>query len=226
MTPPIDATGRDANMPPGRPAGAGLIAFAILSLALLANHPSGAGRSFAEVLRDESANRALDGVVHGGFIAILAGQLVCFTILTIRVGLHRPASIAGLVLTSIGAAFMMLSMLFDGLVTPAIAARYLNVMERHNDARTLFVFLGTVVSFLMPLALMFQATGLATWSLCWVRQRGWSRAIGLYGIAAGIGVVAGVLSAGAAMPHILMFAIVVLAAGYALVGIEMFRREL
>ena len=221
-----DAADVDARRPPGRPAGIALVIFAALSLALLANHPSGAARSFAEVLRDEAANRGLDALVHGGFIAILAGQLVCFAILTIRLGLDRPFAVAGLVLTSIGAAFLMLSMLFDGLVTPAIAARYVDVVERHGDARTLFVFLGAILSFLMPIGLVFQAVGLAAWSVGWVRGRGLVRVTGLYGVAAAIAIIAGIAATGGTIPHVLMLAILVVAAGYALVGIALLRRAL
>jgi hypothetical protein len=216
----------DAKTPPGRPAGIALAVLAALSLALLANHPSGAARSFAEVLRDEAANRGLDALVHGGFIAILAGQLVCFAILTIRIGLHRPLAVAGFVLTSIGAGFLMLSMLFDGLVMPAIAARYVDVVERHGDARTLFVFLGVVLSFLMPMGLVFQAAGLAAWSMGWLRGRGLVRATGLYGVAAAIAVIAGIAATGGTIPHVLMLSIIVVAAGYALVGAALLRRAL
>jgi hypothetical protein len=226
MTSAAEPADADVKVPPGRPAGIALVLFAALSLALLANHPSGTARSFAEVLRDEATNRGLDALVHGGFIAILAGQLVCFAILTIRVGLHRPLAVAGFVLTSIGAAFLMLSMLFDGLVTPAIAARYVDVVERHGDARILFVFLGAVLSFLMPIGLLFQAAGLAAWSVGWARKRGLVRATGIFGVAAAIAVIAGIAATGGTIPHVLMLSIIVIAAGYALVGAALLRRFL
>jgi hypothetical protein len=229
MTETIATSKACATAPPGKGAGVALVILAVLSLALLVNHPSGAARTFADVLREEAANRRLDALVHGGFIAVLAAQLVCFAILTMRLGLHRPLAIAGMVLSSIGAGFLMLSMLFDGLVTPAIAARYVDVIdivERQNDARALFVFVGATIAFLMPAGLAFQAAGLASWSLGFVRREGLLRATGLYGLAAASATVVGIAATGGRVPHVLIAAIVLVAAGYALVGIALMRRRL
>jgi hypothetical protein len=217
------------GIPAGRPAGIALVILAVLSLALLANHPSGAARSFADLLREEAANRGLDALVHGGFIAVLASQLVCLAIMTVRLGLGRPLAIAGMVLTAIGAAFLMLSMLLDGLVTPAVAVRYLevvDVVERQNDAKALFVLLGAAVSFLMPAGLVLQATGLACWSGVFVRRSGLLRAIGVYGVVVAIAAVAGIAATGAKVPHVLIAAIVLVAAAYALIGVALLRRRL
>ena len=57
---------------PSRAIGLLLIASSVASLLLLANHPGGSAHSFADTLKQEAANRGIDALVHGGFIAVLA----------------------------------------------------------------------------------------------------------------------------------------------------------
>jgi energy-converting hydrogenase Eha subunit C len=211
--------------PAGRPAGIALLVLGAASLGLLANHPSGAAQTFAEVLREESANRIRDALVHGGFIVVLAAELVCLAIFSMRLGLQRSAVVAGLVLTSVGAVFLMLSMLLDGLVTPAIATRYVDVVERHGDAKTLFVLLGAVIGTAMPVGLLFQAAGTAFWSAALLLRAGLLRSVGIFGVAIAALVIVGVAATAGRVPHVLIGAIVASAVWYALVGLALIRRR-
>ena len=54
---------------PAHAAGILSIATGIATVALLANHPGGDAHTFADVLKDEAANRTMDAIVHGGFVA-------------------------------------------------------------------------------------------------------------------------------------------------------------
>jgi len=228
MTSPASTIDID-HRPSGKGAGIVLVVCAALTLVLLANHPSGAARTFADIVRDEAANAGRDALVHGGFIGVLAGQLACLAIMTIRLGLDRPLAVAGLVLTAAGAGLLTGSMLLDGLVTPAVARRYvavIDVAERQSDAKALFVLLGATVSFLMPVGLVLQAAGLACWSAVLARGAGLVRATGAYGALATIAVVAGIVATDGKVPHVLMAAIVLLGAAYALVGVALVRRRL
>ena len=110
----------DTTQPP-RSIGILSIATGIAAFGLLASHPEGDAHSFAEVLRNEAANRAMDALVHGGFIVVLALQTI---------GYARLRSPAGLILFAFGAAFLSASMLLDGLATPALAMRYLAQPDR------------------------------------------------------------------------------------------------
>ena len=216
----------DNTLPAGRPAGIALLVLAAASLGLLANHPAAANSTFADVLRGEAASRGVDALVHGGFIAVLGAQLVCLAVLSMRIGPQRIASLSGWLLTAIGAAFLMLSMLLDGLVTPAIAARFVDVVERQGEARTLFVLLGTVIGFLMPIGLLFQAAGMASWSAALVRGDGLLHGTGLFGFAAAALVIVGIAATAGRVAHVLIGAIVVVAAWYALVGLALTLRRL
>src|SRR5689334_19601341 len=101
---------------------AGLIAIVagLGSVALLALHPMDRASSFAEVVQNEARGLAQDAIVHGGFIVVLAVQLVCYGAFSSRLGAGLAAR-AGFTFFAVGAAWLGLSMLFDGLVTPAIA---------------------------------------------------------------------------------------------------------
>ena len=207
-----------AVVPAGRTAGIILAALAVVSLGLLANHPSGAAQSFAEMLKEEAANRVADGVVHGGFMAVLGGELACLAALFTRHAI-RPWASAALVLLGIGAGFLMASMLVDGLLTPAIAARYAEVPEKQEGARVAFVLIGSLIRFLMPAGLLFQAAGLAVAALGFWSKDALVRAASVLGLAVSVITVAGVATTAGMNPHIVIVSMLGFAAWYATTGI-------
>ncbi len=207
---------------PSRAVGLLLIATAVASLALLANHPEVHAHSFAEVLKQEAANRGIDALVHGGFIAVLAMQLVCYAIFSQRLRLRRPPVVAGLVFFTAGAAFLAASMVLDGLVTPAIAVRFLMAPDKQDYAKSILVLIGALIGVLMPIGLAFQSFGVAAWGIA-LLIRGSSRIVGAFGLLLGIGIT-GALAALAMNPFVLMGAIVGLAVWAAAVGLQLMRQ--
>lgn len=189
-----------------RPRAIGILAIAtgLAGVALLAAHPGGEAKTFADVLANEAANRGMDALVHGGFIGVLAAQTVCYAVLSARIGFHRVAAIAGLVLFGFGTAFLCGSMLLDGLVTPAVAARYVGKPEKIEAARTIFVLVGTMISFLMPIGQLFQSAAIAAWG--WGLTASGSRILGLFGLGLGTLLVAGLASSLVAMNPIVLMA--------------------
>jgi hypothetical protein len=167
--------------PASSPAIGGLAIFAgIAALVLLANHPSDAAHSFAEMLKSEAANRFADGVVHGGFIVVLALQTICYAVFTRRLGWSCPAALAGFVFFAAGAMFLSGSMAIDGFVGPAVAAHYLPSPDKLDRAQSLFVLIGTMISVLMPMGLLFQSAAIAAWS--WALAKTGRRAAGRLGL--------------------------------------------
>jgi hypothetical protein len=213
-----------ATLPSPRLRGIGSLAIAtgIAGFGLLAFHPGGAATDFAGVLREEAANRAGDALVHGGFIVVLALQSVCYALLSMRLGLTRGMVMAGLVFFAFGAVFLSASMLVDGLMTPAIAARYLVKPDKIEAARTLFVLMGTAISFLMPVGLAFQSAAVAAWG--WALTTGGSRALGLAALAIGAAMMAAI-TAGFANPLALMAGIAGTAIWAILAGILLIRMQ-
>ncbi len=226
----VDATmtfDRTASAPVPRTRSVGLLAIVsgIAALALLANHPGEAAQTFADVLKSEAANRLMDGVVHGGFIAVLGLQLVCYSVFSARLGYSRATTIAGLVFFAMGAAFLSASMLIDGLATPAIAARYLAAPTKLEFAKSLFVLMGTLVSFLMPIGLMFQSAAIAAWGWA-LTASGQSRVAGLFGLVMGSLMLVALGASFTAMnPFALMGAIVGTALWAMVAGALLLKRE-
>ena len=204
----------------GRRTGIALLVLAAATLGLLHSHPSPEAATFTDMLRGEAANRIVDAVVHGGFIVVLAAQLACMAILMARIGTRRPAAIVALVLMSAGTAALMLSMALDGLVVPAIATRYVAASDRQGEAKALFVLLGTMIRFLMPGGLLFQAAGLVAWGVAIRSPARLARSVRWLGVVAGAAVIAAVgLSAGA-IPA-LIGSMLLIGAWLALVGVAL-----
>ncbi len=205
------------------------VAFALCGLAtvlLLANHPASAAHDFAGVLREEAGNKVADGIVHGGFIFVLATLIACFALLARCLGPDRAPVVITTVAFNIGGAALMFSMLIDGLVIPSVAARYLDVTapEQVAAAKALFVFCGTAITFLMPLGIAFQ--GIAMVSLGGLLLAGppRHRATGIAGIALGAVILLLIAGALAGMPpHVLLVSIALTAAWYFLVATILWR---
>ena len=201
-----------------RAAGIVLIVVAVATAALLINHPAASGTSFTDVLRNEAAAQAMNAVVHGGFIVVLAAELACMAIASTRLGWQRPAVAVAFVFALVGAGFLMLSMLVDGLVTPALAARYVDTPEKAEQARSVFVLLGTLVRFLMPLGLLFQLASVAAWSSALVRSGGVVRAAAIVGLVVAALAAVGIAATAAMGPRALVAALIGIAIWYALIG--------
>ena len=220
--PLFETASRDTAPPRGRGIGLLAIALGVASLALLAAHPGGDAKTFADVLNDEASNRIANAVVHGGFIAVLALQMICYTVFSARLDPRRSASVAGLVLFGFGAAFLCASLLMDGLVVPAVAARYLAKPDKIESARVLFVLMGTMVGLLMPIGLAFQSAAIAAWG--WALTASGRRAAGLFGVAAGAVTAAAVVASFAlGNPMALMAALAVTAVWAMVAGAAMLR---
>ncbi|HEY2807444.1 MAG TPA: hypothetical protein VGI91_01500 [Steroidobacteraceae bacterium] len=200
----------------------------LASLALLANHPSGAAHDFAGVLREEAANQLVDGIVHGGFIFVLAALIVCFLLLARRLGADRVLVTVTLVTFCIGSAALMASMLVDGLVIPAVAARYVGVAAPANvaAAKALFVFAGTLITFLMPLGIAFQSISLLSLGGLLIAGPPRRRAAGIFGVGAGALILAAIVGTAGGAAHVLLGSIVLIAVWYFILAALLWRAPL
>jgi hypothetical protein len=204
-------TGASSNYHERRGLAAAFALCAMATLTLLANHPSSGAHDIADVINSEARNQLIDGVVHGGFIVTLGALIVCFVLLSRYLGAGRVSVVIGLVTFCIGSGALMASMMLDGLAAPAIAARFAGTHTPDNllMAKTLFVFLGSVVGILMPLGMIFQGVAMFSWSSVIVRYSGWPRMVGALGLAIGASVVVALLTVPATMAaHVLLGGIV------------------
>lgn len=196
---------------------AALALCSLATLALLASHPGGGAGSLADVLRDEAHSVLINGIVHGGFIVTLAALIVCFVLLSRRLGSGRVTVVIALAAFCIGCGLLIASMILDGLVTPALAVRFVDSGSADSliMARTLLIFCGTVIRFLMPIGMLFQSAAMLGWSVAILRSPGWRRGAAIFGLVAGIVLIAGLLAAPPALTaHVLLAGIAVQAIWY------------
>jgi hypothetical protein len=187
------------------------IATGIATIALLLNHPGGQAADFAGLLKEEAANRIIDGVVHGGFILVLAIQLACYAVFAGRLGWTKPFAVAGMTFFAVGAGLQMAALLVDGLMIPAMAARYVAAPpDRLPYARSLFVLCSIAIQFLMPMGLFFQGAGVTSWGTTLARV---ARGSGIAAVALGALAMAGAIGFFASgQAHVALIAIALLAA--------------
>lgn len=205
---------------PARATGVLSIVTGVATFALLVSHPGGDAHTFADVLKDEAANRTMDAIVHGGFVVVLALQAICYATLSARIG---RGAIAGLVLFAFGAVFLSASMVLDGLVTPALAVKYLAAPNKIDFAKSLFALVGTLISLLMPIGLAFQSAAIAAWGAA-LMTGGISRVAGVIAVAlGGAAFVALAITVGAMNPVVLMGTLAATALWAAVAGIVLLR---
>ena len=196
-----------SNTQPIRAVGLVAIASGITSIALLANHPGGQAHDFAGVLKNEASHQLADAIVHGGFIVVLAVQFVCYAIFSAHLGMWRTSVITGLVFFAVGSMFLSGSMTLDGLVTPALAVKYLATPDKAEFAKSSLVLVGALIRFLMPIGVAFQSIGIAGWGWALFASRR-SRVAGIIGLAIGVGAFLALVSTATTMnPIVLMGAI-------------------
>jgi len=177
-----------------------LVGCAALSMALLAVHPGGSPTTFLDMLKDEAANQGPDALIHGGFVGVLAVEMACLASLAARLGAGRARVLTALVFTAAGSLALAESMIFDGLVTPAIAVKYLAAPpEKLEAARTLIALCGLMIRFLMPLGLAFQAAGILAWSTALYGRGDAARWTAIAGLALGGGALAALAATVAAL---------------------------
>jgi hypothetical protein len=168
---------------PVRIAGLLLAAAAGGGLALLALHPAEGGTAFADILRNEAANRAQNALVHGGFAVLLIIEVMALAVLCLQT--RKAPSIAGTVLFAFGAVAMCASLVTDGLVMPAIAAKYSGLPASIEFAKSLFTLCWALIGVLMPAGLTLLGAGVVLWGIGLAHDRP-TRVNGIIGIVSGI----------------------------------------
>jgi hypothetical protein len=99
-------------------------------------------------------------------------------------------------------------MVLDGFATPAIAVRFAG-LDDVQPAKTLFILLGTLIRFLMPMGLLFQFVAMLSWSWAIGKRPGLSRGVGLLGSVVAIILIVAIFAIPTAMAaHVILGGIV------------------
>jgi hypothetical protein len=198
---------------------------ALVTLTLLANHPSGATGSLADLIKDEAAHQALDGVIHGGFGVTLVVLIICFVLFSRLLGLAKTPVVIGLVCFCTGCGALIVSMVLDGFATPAIAVRFAGVDDL-QPAKTILILLGTLIGFLMPTGMLFQSVAMVSWSTLIMKGAGLRRTVGAFGLSIAILLIVAIIAAPAGLAaHIVLGGIVLQSIWYLAIAALLFDRR-
>src|SRR5512144_1922292 len=107
-----------------RVAGIVLIVVPLLSILMMAHHPSAGSHEPASLVAEIADKAPLSRIVHGVLIALMGAELFAFIAFCRRLGFERSAVRAGFVAYSIGTGAMIGAALISGFVISDLAAHY------------------------------------------------------------------------------------------------------
>jgi hypothetical protein len=205
--------------PGGTAAGIAIAVCALATIVAVAHHPTVSARAPAQAMSAMLRIATADRVVHGVLIAVLAALLYGFTVFSLRRGLHRDTSVAGLVAYAIGIVALIGAGLIDGFLFPALAERYAGAPADAAQAAVPVLVAGAaMVQILSKLGLVAMSAGVALWSADLVTTPGVLRTTGALGFVFGLGTIGVVAFAGHLNPHSLSAIVVVQAVWYVAVA--------
>jgi hypothetical protein len=169
-------------------AGALALGSALFVLTLMLHAEGAPATTLAEAVRSLAAEGTDQRVVHGMLFLFSAVMLFGYAGFALRIGLSEAPALAGLVAYAIATLAVMAQTLLDGIVLPAVAARYTAAPDAELAAlKPLLVLSGALLGVLFQLWLIGSACAILLWSIALLRRPGFNR------IAAAIGFVAGAL---------------------------------
>jgi len=117
-----------------RTAGIVLIATSLLSILLMAHHPTAASHDSAAIAAEIVQKAPLSRFVHGALIAMVGAQIFALIALCHRLGFEQSTVRAGFVSYALGAAAMIGAALISGFVVSSLSESYAPLAAGELDA--------------------------------------------------------------------------------------------
>jgi hypothetical protein len=213
--------------PRGEIAGIVLVACGALAVFAMAHHPSVESRTPADAILEIGRIGAVDEVVHGTMIAIVAALLFGLTIFSMRRGLSNGAVLGGLIAQAIGTGATIVAATISGFLIPDIAARYATASPQGVQfAVQVISICGEAIQLFGKLGVIGMTLAIALWSVDLVRAPGFVRLTGILGLAASGLAVAVLVSGTHLSPKTLGIIVLAQAIWYCAVGALLIRRTL
>jgi hypothetical protein len=168
-------------------AGWTLVTAAVLSVLIMAMHPTTGTHDHAEFV--DRMGRGLPGntFVHGSLITLLLVMGACLLSLRDVLGAHRLLVRAGMVAMVVGIAGNVAAGLVDGFILPNVAARYVGVDEAGLAAvKPVIVLCRETNATAARVGLVGLSLSAVLWSCVLVGVPGWRRWIGVAGVLCGL----------------------------------------
>jgi hypothetical protein len=210
--------------PSGLAAGIAIACCAVVTIFAVAHHPTVSARAPAEAMAAMVRVATPDRIVHGVLIAIMAVLLFGFSVFSLRRGLHRATSIAGLIAYAAGVIALTGAGLIDGFLVPAIAERYARASPEAIKTTIPLLLVGALtIQILSKFGIVAMSTAVAFWSADLVATPGVLRATGVIGFVSGIVAVVFLVFAGNLNPHSLGAIVTAQAVWYLAVAVLLVR---
>jgi hypothetical protein len=194
---------------------------AILSLVVIAHHPTVSGAVGADEMAKIVDISAAARFVHGGLIVIVTAFWVAMLNLSQYLGAARTSVRTGMQLYSMGSFAMILAMLFDGFVVPDFVSAV--APGATNAVATAFIvlkFCSATIQILTKFGFIAAAVGIASYSARLFRGTGFVRLTGATGFLGVVATLVPVMLMGVRLsPHTLGLIFGVQALWYLLISI-------
>jgi hypothetical protein len=210
-----------------RVAGIVLVVVPLLSILMMAHHPSAGSHDPAALVAEIAEKSRLSRIVHGVLIALMGAELFAFIAFCRQLGFERSAVRAGFVAYSIGTGAMIGAALISGFIISDLAAHY--VQQPSGDALA-FVDLSRLAMIgnqaLAKLGVVAMSAAIVLWSAA-LFHSGRDRWVGIAGFLAGLGpAIALVIGAVRLDVGGMTLVVVCQAAWIVMVGIQMIRARI
>jgi len=167
----------------------------LLSVLLMAHHPSLHTSGMGEAVSALSRMATVNAFVHGGLILMLGTILFGFVEFSGLLGWGCPAVRGGMVAYGAGALFEAGAAIVNGFVVTRLAAGYAGQpAEALETLRPILRLCFEANQALAQVGVSATSLGIVAWSLALLRRAGAARAIGSLGLAVGVLPVAGLSS--------------------------------
>jgi hypothetical protein len=185
-----EAAGRRAS----RLYGGLLLVSALLSMFVLAHHPITGAHDLAGMLRSLERQAAMIEAVHGSLILLFLIMLLGYCGFCRRLGLARPLVTAGLIAFCVGTFAMITAAMINGFAVPDFASAYQDPSPDRTAAVAATLRMSWALNQAMAgLGVIAWSAAILLWSAVLVRGPTWSRATGLFGMAAALAVAGALL---------------------------------
>jgi hypothetical protein len=201
---------------------------AILSLVVLAHHPTVAGAVGADAMAKISDLSASNRLVHGGLIVVVTAFWAAMANLGYYLGTAKPSVRIGMQLYAMGSFAMILAMLFDGFVISDFVSTVASGSTDAGSAAFIVLkFCSVIIQILTKFGLIATVAGIAFYSATLFRGAGFVRAAGAIGLLSGVATLVSVMLMGVRLnPHTLLLIFGTQALWYLLIAIVVIKRLL
>ena len=168
-----------------RIAGIVLVATTLLSILMMAHHPSASTHDPASLAADIAGTATLSRVVHGTLIALIGFELYALVVFAGRLASGRSAARAGIVAYAIGAGAMIGAALISGFVMSSLGTYYATAPDPAPfvDFARLSM---TGNQALAKLGVIATSAAIVLWSIALLHDRSRDRWLAIVGFVTGL----------------------------------------